>query len=58
MASANGDRRQWDALINEVCFLIKGRENSLIKISWAHAKIRVYVGDDSAVLWTFRYVVE
>ena len=57
IASANSDRRQFDAMINTVCFLIEGREYSVVETGMLVYRIRVYAGGGSLVLYVPREAV-
>jgi hypothetical protein len=50
-AAIRKDRRQGEALLNKVCVLLRGREFSIVERGWAYSRVRVYVGEDSIVLW-------
>lgn len=50
-AASKKDYRQAEALMGKVCFFVSGLEYSVVEVDWSYTRIRVYVGDDSAVLW-------
>lgn len=45
------DERQFDALIGTSCVPVGGLEFSLVDTGWTTARVRVYVGSDSIILW-------
>lgn len=51
LASINKDYRQIEALKRRSCFSIDGREFSVVDQGFAVSKIRVFVGNESMVLW-------
>lgn len=51
-AASNNDTRQISALLNNLCFLIEGREYSIVDRGFIVSQIRVYAGGSSIVLWT------
>ena len=49
----NRDREQFYRLFTDRrCFILEGYEFSVVETDWGKARIRVYEGDDSVVLWT------
>lgn len=51
-ASSEKDIRQINALLGVSCVLIEGREYSVVERGFLKSRIRVYVGEDSVLLWT------
>ena len=51
------DERHFGALLNRVCWVIGGHDFALVETTFTSARIRVFVGDDSILLWTIREAV-
>lgn len=51
-AAGNEDTRQMNALLETACANINGREYSVVDRGFTKSQVRVYVGQDSVVLWT------
>ncbi len=52
-AVSNNDKQQWKAIFDaHLCFLVQGREFSLVRRHFYSAEVRVYAGGDLVVLWT------
>lgn len=51
-AIMNQDRRQYDTLMGAVCAPLDGFEFSVVERGMLRSKVRVYVGDNSVLLWT------
>lgn len=51
-AAVNDDMRQLNALLNSGCFNIDGREYSVVSRGFVQSQVRIFVGNDSVLLWT------
>ncbi len=50
-AATNKDYKQMNALLGRTCVSIEGREYSIVKRGFVKSRVRVYVGENSVLLW-------
>lgn len=51
-AATRSDTRHMQSMLGSICFPIEGLEYSVVDRGMMQSQLRVYIGNDSALLWT------